>query len=596
MTRSVKPTQTNAETFEMTDKSDHKLHIERLEKLRDLRRKVMDLPPENAVDAILEASQPLPLVHSFTEQDLSLLMHAVGPDDFLPVLSMASDRQWDHILDMETWVGDRVNIPAVTTWLERFLLTDASRLWRLMIKDNGEFIAFYLFKNIEVRIREHDEDPSDFGDGYFTLDDVFYIRLHDLPVTGESGKELKEQRDVVVSRLIEQLAAMDHEVYQKMLLEAAAVIPAETEEEVYRMRTIRLSEKGFLPFEEAVGIYSPVRPEAVKKMAAKHRLPVDDAVEGALAAPLYSGGLLKEDNEFSRALAHVDEASLLLQIQTEFAALCNQLIAADRVIIREREELAGIVRKACAYISLGLAVLSEEGPDDTDGSGPQEHAGIISRYPLSAIFRAGYTMALDLKSKAGKWVEKSWFKNARLPLTFWEEGFMGILGGLLIKKPLFFDNYRTGVIYREFTSLEEIEETAGQLATIIGFDALFTLMAPDLAETQGSVTYRPLILTLFARHFCGLPVVFRPIPFNDFRRFFAAIWSESETGRIREETKTAFLTFLSEQTELTAHEISERLGHGLTTLFGEVENEYGPVSAKDLDPRFIDLFLIETAD
>ena len=39
------------------------------------------------------------------------------------------------------------------------------------------------------------------------------------------------------------------------------MIPAESEEEQFRLRNVRLGEKGFLPFHEAVGIYQPLRPE-----------------------------------------------------------------------------------------------------------------------------------------------------------------------------------------------------------------------------------------------------------------------------------------------------------------------------------------------
>jgi len=40
-----------------------------------------------------------------------------------------------------------------------------------------------------------------------------------------------------------------------VLLEATHVIPAETEEEELRWRNVRLAEKGFLAFDEAIGIY-----------------------------------------------------------------------------------------------------------------------------------------------------------------------------------------------------------------------------------------------------------------------------------------------------------------------------------------------------
>jgi hypothetical protein len=58
--------------------------------------------------------------------------------------------------------------------------------------------------------------------------------------------------------------------------------------------------------------------------------------------------------------------------------------------------------------------------------------------------------------------------------------------------------------------------------------------------------------------------------------------------------KESFLSWLSDRTGLANYEISGKLGHTLENLFGEIESEYGKVSSKDLDPRNIHLFLIET--
>ncbi len=42
-----------------------------------------------------------------------------------------------------------------------------------------------------------------------------------------------------------------------------------------------------------------------------------------------------------------------------------------------------------------------------------------------------------------------------------------------------------------------------------------------------------------------------------------------------------------------SHEITDKLGSVLESLFLEFEEEYGQVVIADLDPRFIHLFLIE---
>jgi hypothetical protein len=58
--------------------------------------------------------------------------------------------------------------------------------------------------------------------------------------------------------------------------------------------------------------------------------------------------------------------------------------------------------------------------------------------------------------------------------------------------------------------------------------------------------------------------------------------------------KEALLNWLSDRTELTPYEISQKLGQTLERLFSRIESELGDVSRKDLDPRYIRLFLIKT--
>ncbi len=56
--------------------------------------------------------------------------------------------------------------------------------------------------------------------------------------------------------------------------------------------------------------------------------------------------------------------------------------------------------------------------------------------------------------------------------------------------------------------------------------------------------------------------------------------------------KSRFLSWLEENTGLRDFEITERLGRTLENLFEEIESELGCVAADDLNPRYIQLFLL----
>ena len=573
--------------------------IDRIRNLAEERKEIISLPPEKAVDRILNASQPAALVHSFPEEDLYLLIQDIGRQDALAILSLASDKQWEYLLDMDLWVKDRINIKMLTTWLDLFNRADPKRCINWMVDRKTDFLEYYLFQNVEVRLREHDQDPSEFGDDFFTYDNIYYMRLRPRPpaVDPEAGDafEIQEhQRQEFITKLIAGLADFDHIAYQKILLEAANVLPAETEEEAYRRRNVRLAEKGFLPFEEAVRIYHPLTPDDIKTHMSKSSQTVSSS-DQLIPVPLYSTRMLEEDNLFARALSRISTAEDIEHLQTEFAGLCNQIIVADQRPIADRDALRDVVKKASGYISIGLERMT--GESETSQKKQKKYpAAFIRQYLLADLFRIGYGQALALKWRAEKWLADCWFAGQGISLTFWGEAWLGVLGGLLIKRPLFFDNYRSGKIYREFFSKADITETETSLDDIFAFDNLLSLMSIKLdpLSSYGFLTFKNLILTLWARHICGLPEDPRPLTLKQFKRFFDQLGPpETKPKKITRAMKVSFLHWLCARTTLKDYEISEKLGHVFENLFTEIESEYGAVSTEDLDPRYIHLFLIE---
>jgi len=281
----------------------------------------------------------------------------------------------------------------------------------------------------------------------------------------------------------------------------------------------------------------------------------------------------------------------LFLVQTEFAGLCNQIIAADQKNIREKDELKSIVQKACGYLNIGLEQLT----DDDRKLDANRRTALIQSYPLSSIFKVGYGLALELKWRAEKWRKKSWFEKEGLLLSFWGEDWLGVMGGLLIKKPLFYDNYKTGVLYREFISMEDIKKTDNVLNEIMAFDDLLSRMTikPE-PVAEGFITYKNLVLTCWVSHYLGLPEEPLSITLDEFKLFFDDLWAgKDKPCKTSLSMKKLFLNWLSDRTGLTPNEISQSHGQTLENLFNELESEYGEVSKKDLDQRYISLFLIE---
>jgi len=569
------------------------LERQRILALRQQRKEIMSLEPEKALSAILDAPQPAALVHSYPEEDLYLLLSELGPQDSLPLLKLASDRQWQYLLDMEIWRKDRLDLPAVTHWLYWLANADPKRIARWCYEEQNQLISLYLSRNIELHLREFDQDPSEFGSDFISDDETYYVRFRDDPVKSAEAEAERQLRDALLAELLRRLSAYDHVRFQTLLLESVAQIPAETEEVLLRWKNVRLAEKGFLPFHEAVGLYQALEPENIAQHGTKV-LPTAEQFDPRLPVPFATSEALPEDNWFSRTLRQIQDATRLFALQAEFAGLCNQAITADQTQVSQRDQLRQVVEKVSDYISIGLERLSRpESPD------LERCRKWVCRLPLINLFRVGYGAALSLKWKATQWRKQSWFEKTGLPLNFWGERWLGVLGGILVPRPRYFDNYATGVLYREFTCLAEVHQTATILDQIMAVDDLLSLMEIRLGRGDGDryLSYQNLLLTLWARHYLKLPRTRKEptsIKLETFKPFYDALWETGGTTgrRIRQEMKDDFLAWLAQASAMAPDGIRQRMEKSLEALFEVLENEFGPVKTANLDPRYILMFLV----
>lgn len=571
-------------------------HSDRIRQLAETRQRVLSMPAEQAMATILDHPQPAALVHSFPEEDLHFLIHDIGLSNALPLITLASNRQWEYLLDMEAWNGDQLSYPLATSWLQLLLRADPDRLVKWCFDEKLEFLELYLFRNIELRIRESDQDASDFGDRFFTDDDTFYVQFTDYPVTTPEEETAKARRDEMLSQLLRHLSIFDHPRYQGLLMEAMSVIPTETEEELFRLRNVRLGEKGFLPFHEAIGVYQPLRPGDLAARGKKALRPPSPHAP-RFPVPQFAASFLEGDNLFVRALKGVGQSHVIQQLQGELASLCNQVISADKQIIRGRDQLKAVVSKVSGYLSIGLALMTAS----TVGNREPEASALLQRHLLADIFRTGFASALQLKWRATRWRKDSWCQSQQVDLTFWDEAWLGLLGGLLIERPQFYDPSNAGSSYRDFQTRQEIEATGRGLGHVMALDRLFRRMDLPMGPIAGIrfLNYKNLLLTLWARASLKAPPIDEDtstvtISLAAFKEFYTALWTSHEGRRIiGDEKKAQFLQWAADASGLSPADLSDSLGSVLEALFDEIERELASVEAGSLDPPYVQLFLLK---
>ncbi len=579
---------------------DYKLaNVEKRElKLASLRREILTTQSEQALDMILEAPSPATLVQSFPDQDLYFLMHKIGVHDFFPILAMATSAQWEYILDLEVWNDDRLDVRAMTQTFGWLFQADPKRLLRWVIQEKPDFFEFYLQKNMSLFIREHDEwIPEDFDD-YITLDDKFYFRFPDKidsqdPTLlgddpGDDPGDTSIDAPELIEKMLRTLAEMDLSVFHGLLLETGSVLAAETEEEQFRLKNIRLAEKGFLPPHEAVGIYQPTDLSRLRKRPASVRARNLFDPDIPLPPQVFTQ-YIQGDDLFVRSLELLD-SDFRFQLQSEIAALSNKIISADRARVREPDDVKKIIQKTTAYLSLGLEIILR-------GDIRLEQArDLLAEYYLEDIFRTGSRAGIQIKTKAGNWYKESFMKKNSLPLGFLGETYLGVIGGLLLDRPMFYDNFHEGELYRHFKHLTDIHTTHQILDQIIHTDQILGRLPLDITSfTQGVLTYKSLILTLWARNRLGLErgdCRLTPIELSRFKPFFTDLFSSEVPGKIEPLKGQDLVLWVSQILECREEQLPEPFLAVLAHLIQEIEQEYGTVEPRNLDPRFVSHFLL----
>ena len=533
--------------------------------------RLFTIPETKVIDFILEQKDAAQIVRQMPFVDLYWLIKKIGEDDSIPILRLATEEQWQYILDMEVWNRDRLDIKKTSIWLRRFLEADPDRLANWLVSEDMElFIYYYLYRMVEVVIAT-DDNIYDLPEDYFTLDGTFYLRLRD-----------ERQRDMIET-ILKLVASQDFLKYQALLMTSRAILPASTEEELYRLRSVRIAEYGFLPFEEAIAVYSPIPLEKLKKQEIPEDIVViDEEIKEIIPHfPMYQ---LQMKGIFSLAIKNITDNVLIDRLKLEFAGLCNQIISADGLHLMEFEDLIKVCKKAAGYLNIAIEKLC--------GDNISEAIDLIKRNSLVSIFRAGFGIALRLRWKVERWVKESWFKNNGLNTGFWGPEWGEIINGLLMKKPMYYVGIEEGEEFRHFERLSEIERCEQIFEKVKLLDQLFSELTKFYPLEKGllidpTVTFHPFIFTFWARQVLMLEKGFQALSLDQIKEFFKTV----RKGELQKPYKMKGYEerFIK---DISSYLPSQGLKEILSELWKEFVEEYESVEIEDLDERYLRFFII----
>ncbi|HNQ18442.1 MAG TPA: DUF6178 family protein, partial [Smithellaceae bacterium] len=510
--------------------------------------------------------------------DFFWLIKRIGADDALAVLQKASTEQWQYLLDLEIWAKDVLDAQKTLAWIDRLRRADAARLAAWAFEEQSALVSLALLRKTEIIFKE-EEDEWDVPPGYFTLDGSFYIKTWD-----SSEAQLVED-------FLRVLAGTDYSSYRALLLQLTSVLPAEIEEELYRMRSGRLAEQGFAPFEEALEVYAPLDVNALQTEA-KPLLPgalVEAEKKNLVPSASLSG--IKNFELLNDAMGMITDPLEADRVRLEFTALCNKLIAADAFsCIDDYENLLRVGGQAAGYLHIVTEMLC--------GGKPREAAQLLRNHSLAAIFRVGFGFALKLQWRARRWLGQNWSAQIGKGPDFWGTPWSDALAGLLFPRPLYFDRSRPDREYRHFESVEELRETEALLDQAEALDRMLARLTRVEASALANncEKFYPLLFNRWARHLLDLEPSFAPLSRAQAIEFFSILRrGETSVPYTMERYRGVFLNeFLQGAAGLDA-KTTLSLRAALNEIWQAFCREYENIRSADLDARWSPYLLIEAS-
>ncbi len=426
---------------------------------------ILQLRGKERMEAILSSDNPKAIFQSLPEAEAYLTIKEIGEESALPLLSLMSSEQCQYLLDLELWKGYDLQLERLERWLPVLLSCEDEALEQWLQSVDLDTLLLILKKTICVHVSGGDQSarPQDEENlPLFSLDGCYYIEV------------LYPSLQTTMEQLLRRLAALDLDLYWRILHQVEAEIQAELEEKALYFREARLEEKGFPTMEQALSLYQYLSPKKLRKMLEEKKIYLPH-VSGETPVPHFPMSLRDQNMFFSLCLKEVEGNSVLDRLKMELGYMANQVMVADRVKEIDVSTLHRSLNKVAGYLNIGLDLLSEG-----NRAVAKEW---IEQVPLKFIFQVGYGATLELRWRAEKIWYQPWCVERGLPLSFLGSPWEDKIAGLFKKRPLFYD-LSAELGYREFRSLDEVRSFHRELDKIEVL-ARVLLSLPHFSYTDG---------------------------------------------------------------------------------------------------------------
>jgi len=533
--------------------------------------KILQLTGSALINSILNLPKPEAFVQNLHVDDFYRLIKRIGSDDCLPILKFGSTEQWQHLLDLEIWKNDRMDSKKTLFWIQRLVKANASRFNEWVFEELHPLISLTLLKTTEIIYREEDDKYFDIPFGYLTLDESFYFKTSD------------DNLAQPVSDLLFSLMQYPDFEYQKLLYHLPSVNQAEAEEELYLWRNKRIAEYGFLPYEEAIAIYSPLERADLPSHKTIELPGILSSAEKHYLVPVASWNEISDFPLLAEGFSGISDNLQADRIRLEFAVLCNTLIAADSFAITEDDDqIVLISRKAAGYLNIAMeTICSDKSISPTD---------VLLKNNLSVLFRVGYGAVMKLQWKVKRWLEESWFARQGKSISFWGSKYSEVIEALLMPRPCYFDPVSNN--RRHFENIAELKKTQKILDYVEAFDKMLAVLS-RLPQKDGVFnpehynTFYPILFNRWAHDLLNQSPSFAPLTREEAKKFFKLLREgEDSPPYTMQKYHDSFIeSFMKSSVNLDPSS-QKTLLDALNDLWADFRSEYENVPLSNLSARY----------
>ncbi|MBW4056763.1 MAG: hypothetical protein HIU83_15455 [Proteobacteria bacterium] len=366
------------------------------------------------------------LARAMQPHELYWLFKENGGPEAMELLGFASPEQCVFILDMELWSRWSFSEDKAIEYLGYILQGSEEHFLELLPHLDFNLLSLFLGRELIVAggIGDINTDEERQTDWDHTFDDVFLIKFKN------------PAHATIIGYFLELVCRLDNPLYASLMESVSGEVDIESEEECYHLKSGRLADLGFPPYDEALEIYSRINPASFIPGRDKELLQTVEAT--TLPETFLTGKTFLE-----RVILRVDSELF----RTELNYLINTVLVADEAHLVDMEQMRSVVERVYGYLNIALEYLS--GGDETKG------VEIITGEHLKRLFQLGFSLVLDLKFRADKLSESDYATGKAL-------------SGLKTSRPRYYRGLDSDGIdgYREFREMQDVKIMSEFLAEL----------------------------------------------------------------------------------------------------------------------------------